>query len=60
MCSLGQPDAGILKVTEGSIEFRDVHFHYNPEKPILQGLNFKVRPGQTLACLLYTSDAADE
>ena len=30
------PDAAPLRVTEGRIEFRDVNFHYDPERPILQ------------------------
>jgi ATP-binding cassette subfamily B protein len=34
---------------KGSIEFKDVHFAYNPGEPVLKGLNFKVKPYETLA-----------
>jgi ATP-binding cassette, subfamily B, multidrug efflux pump len=34
---------------EGSIEFKDVHFEYNEGEPILKGLNFKIKPYETLA-----------
>ena len=34
---------------EGSIEFKNVHFEYNEDEPILKGLDFKVKPGETLA-----------
>lgn len=34
---------------QGSIEFKDVHFAYNKGEPILKGLNFKVKPYETLA-----------
>lgn len=38
-------------VTEGVIEFEDVHFRYptRPDVPILRGLNLKVLPGQYVA-----------
>lgn len=29
---------------EGSVLFSDVDFHYNPEKPILQGISFTIKP----------------
>ena len=44
-----QPDAKEMELTAGSVEFRDVHFHYDPAKPILKGLSFTVSPGQTVA-----------
>lgn len=34
---------------QGSIEFKDVHFAYTEGEPILRGLNFKVKPYETLA-----------
>lgn len=34
---------------KGSIEFKDVHFEYNEGEPILKGLNFKIKPYETLA-----------
>lgn len=33
----------------GAIEFAGVTFGYNPERPVLQDLTFKVAPGETLA-----------
>jgi ATP-binding cassette subfamily B protein len=33
----------------GAIEFSGVTFGYNPERPVVQGLNFRVAPGETLA-----------
>ena len=44
-----RPGAPGLKVTGGEIVFDDVHFGYDPERPILKGLSFTVRPGQTVA-----------
>jgi len=40
-----------VKVVEGHIEFRDVHFRYptRPEQPVLRGLNLIVKPGQYVA-----------
>lgn len=32
-----------------SVEFDDVSFGYDPERPVLQGLSFEIRPGETLA-----------
>lgn len=33
----------------GDICFEDVYFAYNPEEPVLQGLNLKVKAGQKIA-----------
>jgi ATP-binding cassette, subfamily B, heavy metal transporter len=38
-----------LKVTGGCIEFRDIKFSYDAERPILKGVSLKVEPGQTWA-----------
>jgi ATP-binding cassette, subfamily B (MDR/TAP), member 1 len=45
------PDGQPFKQTEGTIEFRDVHFRYptRPEQAVLRGLNLTVRPGQYVA-----------
>lgn len=42
-------NAADINVTEGRIEFRDVHFSYLPERPILHGVNFTVEPGTKVA-----------
>ena len=44
-----KPDAPALQLQGGSIELRDVHFAYDPERAILKGISLKVEPGQTLA-----------
>ncbi len=44
-----KPDAVDLKTGPGSISFRDVHFAYDPERPILKGVSFDVPAGKTVA-----------
>lgn len=44
-----RPDATTLKVAGGAVEFDDVMFGYDPERPILRGLSFRAEPGQTIA-----------
>jgi ATP-binding cassette subfamily B protein len=39
----------VLVDTAGRIELRDVSFRYEPEKPLIEGLNEVVLPGETLA-----------
>lgn len=34
---------------DGSVEFRDVVFGYNPKLPVLKHVSFKVNPGETVA-----------
>jgi ATP-binding cassette subfamily B protein len=38
-----------LTVSKGKIAFKNVHFSYDPERPILQGVDFEVAPGERLA-----------
>jgi ATP-binding cassette subfamily B protein len=42
----GAPD---LRVTAGHVRFEDVHFGYEPERPILKGVSLDVKPGTMLA-----------
>jgi ATP-binding cassette subfamily B protein len=42
-------DAKELTVSKGKIAFKNVHFSYDPERPILQGVDFEVAPGERLA-----------
>ncbi len=42
-------DALPLKLTAGKIQFENVHFAYQTERPILQGLSFIVQPGEKVA-----------
>jgi ATP-binding cassette, subfamily B, heavy metal transporter len=43
------PGAAPLAVSQGTVEFRDVHFAYDPERQILKGVSFKVPAGRTVA-----------
>jgi ATP-binding cassette, subfamily B, heavy metal transporter len=43
------PDAKPLEIGDGSIEFDNVHFAYDPARPILKGVSFKVPAGKTVA-----------
>lgn len=38
-----------LPAVRGEVEFRDVTFSYDPERPLITDLNLKVAPGQTVA-----------
>ncbi|MEM6762031.1 MAG: ABC transporter ATP-binding protein/permease [Pseudomonadota bacterium] len=44
-----KPGAPQIDVSEGAVEFCNVHFHYDADRPILKGLSFKVPAGSTLA-----------
>ncbi len=44
-----KPDARPLQIRQGAISFRDVHFFYDPERPILKGVSFEVPAGKTVA-----------
>ena len=44
-----QDDAGALAIKQASIEFRDVGFHYNEDRRILEQVSFKLRDGEKLA-----------
>jgi len=43
------PDAGPLQAVEGRIVFKQVQFHYDPDRPILKGIDFEVPAGKTVA-----------
>lgn len=43
------PDARTITVADGHIRFENVHFAYDPERPILKGVSFEVPAGRTLA-----------
>jgi len=43
------PEAVTLPRLTGAIEFQDVHFHYEPGKPVLRGINLAIRPGEVVA-----------
>ncbi len=43
------PDAKELVIHNGAISFKDVHFAYDPARPILKGISFEVPAGKTVA-----------
>ncbi|HWK13391.1 MAG TPA: ABC transporter ATP-binding protein/permease [Rhizobiaceae bacterium] len=43
------PGAEPLKITDGAVRFDDVHFAYDPQRPILKGISFEVPAGKTVA-----------
>jgi ATP-binding cassette subfamily B protein len=43
------PSAKSLRLRDGEIRFEHVHFHYQPERLILQDVDFRIAPGQTVA-----------
>ncbi|WP_244300797.1 ABCB family ABC transporter ATP-binding protein/permease [Roseibium hamelinense] len=44
-----KPDAKPLKAVDGNIRFENVKFHYDPERPILKGVDFEVPAGKSVA-----------
>jgi ABC-type transport system involved in Fe-S cluster assembly fused permease/ATPase subunit len=44
-----KPDAPDLRVSGGEVVFDEVRFAYDPARPILKGISFRVAPGETLA-----------
>ncbi|MCM2395371.1 ABC transporter ATP-binding protein/permease [Rhizobium sp. S95] len=44
-----KPGAPALAIAQGSIAFKDVHFAYDPQRPILKGISFEVPAGKTVA-----------
>ncbi|TXT04260.1 hypothetical protein VHUM_04258 [Vanrija humicola] len=44
-----KPGAKDLVVTDGVIEFEDVHFSYDGETPALRGVSFKIGKGESMA-----------
>ncbi|MBO0602081.1 ABC transporter ATP-binding protein [Sporosarcina sp. E16_3] len=44
-----RPDAVAVAHLNGDIVFDDVHFHYDDNKVVLEGINLNIRAGQTVA-----------
>jgi ATP-binding cassette subfamily B protein len=44
-----KPDATVLRDVRGEIAFEDVQFSYTPERSALNGVSFRVAPGQMAA-----------
>ena len=49
--SIAQSAADDFRTTDfhDSIEFRNVHFAYDPEREVINGVSFKIRKGETIA-----------
>lgn len=48
------PDAVALPRIEGDVEFKNVTFGYNPERPVLHDISFHATAGQTVALVGHT------
>lgn len=46
---LDAPDAQDLPAGPSSVSFKQVGFAYDPRRPILEGVDFNIQPGKTLA-----------
>ncbi len=46
---IDKDNAKELQLTQGHIQFKHVDFDYNPDRPILQDINFEIKPGQKVA-----------
>ncbi|MTD38432.1 multidrug efflux ABC transporter subunit EfrB [Erwinia sp. CPCC 100877] len=44
-----EQDIQLPKTIQGSVQFKNVGFSYDPEKPLIKNLNFDVKAGQTVA-----------
>jgi len=44
-----KPGAEALRNPQGRIEFRQVHFGYTPERPVLHGIDLVIEPGESVA-----------
>jgi ATP-binding cassette subfamily B protein len=48
------PTARALPSIRGQVEFHQVHFEYEPGRPVLSEISFVVEPGQTVALVGHT------
>lgn len=51
---LDQNQAGYSGAVQGEVEFQNVTFSYDESEPNVQGINFQVKPGQTVAIVGQT------
>jgi ATP-binding cassette subfamily B protein len=49
-----RPDAGPLPGGEGRLRFEGVTFGYDPERPVLHGIDLEIEPGTTVALIGHT------
>ncbi len=48
------PEAKPLGRIEGRVDFENVHFHYQPGRPVLSDITFTALPGQSVALVGHT------
>ncbi|MBN2796466.1 MAG: ABC transporter ATP-binding protein [Clostridia bacterium] len=48
-CIENNPTLELSEPFKGDIEFKHVHFAYNPDEPILKDVSFKINAGETIA-----------
>jgi ATP-binding cassette subfamily B protein len=49
-----KPTAGECPPLKGQVEFRDIHFAYIQDRPVLHGISFVAQPGQVIALVGHT------
>lgn len=49
-----RPGAIKPRSLRGSVEFRDVWFGYDPDRPVLKGINLTIEPGERIAIVGHT------
>jgi ATP-binding cassette subfamily B protein len=47
-------NANWLEVTQSTIDVKDLHFSYNAERPILQGVSFTIKSGEKIGIVGYS------
>lgn len=52
--NLDQNESGYSQTMQGEVLFKDVCFSYDPKKTVLNQINFRVSPGQTVAIVGQT------
>lgn len=48
------PDAVEIEQIRGELEFKNVEFHYNPNRPILKNVSFTIRQGDRIGLVGHT------
>ncbi len=52
------PDAIELTQIRGDVEFRDVTFEYESNRPVLHDVSFRAKPGQMIALVGHTGSGS--